>query len=104
MALVDISKTQRYELPHEPGAWIEMRPASSGDLANTGSDPYTVTLQVLGKVIVAWSYDAPVTSANVYLLDMETVQFLAGAFKELSGIRSDEEKNALSSPSSATLA
>lgn len=100
--LVDVTKRERIELPNEPGEWIELRPMSSGDAANTSNDQYTSTLEVLVKVITAWSYTVPLTKENIYLLDMNTIRLLSGELAKISNVRSDEEKKGSPTPSLAS--
>jgi len=85
MALIKDQKT-RYDIPHEEGQWIELRPLRNSDLIGIDDDdPYASMIATLEKIIVAWSYDEPVTPETVRLLDMRTTNWLGLVLKESMG-------------------
>lgn len=95
MALI-VKRTERFNHPTEPGTWFDVRlPLTAGDMAGMRSDGKTIgmTLDLLTAMIQGWSYDAPVTLANVESLDLDTFAFLSGAIMGASGIRDDDSKN-----------
>lgn len=90
--LVKDQKT-RHEIPHEEGAWIEIRPVTNGDAMDIdfGADPFAGTIKLLQRVIVGWSYDDPVSDTNVLTLDMITTKWLGELVQAELG--SSAEKN-----------
>ncbi len=94
MAIV-VKKTERYEIPHEAGQWVELRlPICAGDLAEMRADGKKIraSLDLMVSVVQAWSYDVPVTSEHVNSLDVKTFAWLDGLIQEHSGLRDDDEK------------
>ena len=77
-------------------AWFDVRPLRTGDIEQLGALglEVKVTVEALAAVIVAWSYDEPVTIENVRLLDLDTFLWLGQQALLTSGIRKDAEKNA----------
>lgn len=73
---------KRIELPHEEGQWIDVRMPSVNMMTGVreAADNVALTIAVLEKCIVAWSYTEedgtaiPVTPENVGDLDIETVR------------------------------
>ena len=103
MALV-VKQDKRIEHPTEPGTWAVIRvPLSAGDLgfARDGS-AVAMTLDILPRVIVEWSYPEPVTRENVSRLDGPTFRWLDDEISSASAIRPEEEKKDSASPSSPT--
>ncbi len=87
--------TRRVEIPHEEGAWVDLKPLSAkllhtigleaarigrealkADEFDTDAEGYAETSLMLTKAIVAWSYDAPVDQEHVDDLDLQTTVFL----------------------------
>jgi hypothetical protein len=89
MALCSLS-TRRLELPHEPGAWVEVRLLSANTVrkldkdarAIAGDDDSDYGYEVMGAMlktaVVSWSYEAPVTLENIDDLDLATAAWVAG--------------------------
>lgn len=87
MALTS-QQTKRLELPHEEGAWIEVRMPSIGIMqrvrqwtdenggAGSGFAQIGAAIMLAHECIKAWSYDAEITLENVSDLDTETLRFL----------------------------
>ena len=113
--------TKRIDLEHEPGQWLDVRMPSlaildrarvaqmrrtiemmSGlDIAalkdlqsdnQTSNAPDYDWLTLLGACVTAWSYDEPVTPANVAELDGVTVKAVLAALLPVE--TEDERKNA----------
>lgn len=105
MALVDPNKTQRYDIPGEPGEWVELRPLTTRDFLQTtraqqdpNADKDVISAAFIMKAIKAWSYDAPIDEETILTLDPTTFFWLSG----LNPGRDDDAKKNLDSPSSPT--
>lgn len=87
--------SRKIDLPHEPDAWVEVRPLSpklmhtisleagrisreamQADEFDTEAYGYAETNLILRESIVDWSYDAPVSPENIEDMDLETSGFL----------------------------
>lgn len=79
-------------------------PLSAGDLVGMRADGSTLgmSIDLMPKVIQAWSYDAPITTETVESLDIDTFTFLTKAIMAESGIRTEEEKKDSESPPSGS--
>lgn len=99
MALIKRDAVIEFPIPHEPGEWIKARPIRAGDIEGTSGDAFAVTMQVLTKLITAWSYEDAVSAESVRDLDIKTVEWLQTAVAQASGIRTPDEKNGSTSNS-----
>lgn len=105
MALIDPKAIRRVEIPHETGAWVEIRPITARIFANVqrdgkGESYSEITLRLLNSCIVAWSYEAPVSPENIDNLDPVTMNYLDEQMQVTSGSASAEEKKDSTSPPS----
>ena len=106
MALV-VKQNKKLEHPTEPGQWFVVRlPLSAGDMAGMRSDGKQIgmTLDLMAAGIQEWSYPVPVSEEAVNDLDLDTFVWLSKEITSASGIRDDDEKKDLSSPSPPTTA
>lgn len=104
MALIR-NQGDRYDVPHEPGEWIEIRPLKASDERLIQADyptPIDRELALLKAIIVGWSYDAPLEPEAVEDIDRDTLHWLDQTVLPPLLARSDEEKKALSSGLSGT--
>ena len=96
----------RLEHPEEEGVWVDLRlPLQFSDTEQMRQDSLNklgMLVEILPAMIEAWSYDEPVTTENVRALDMPTGMWLAREVFSQSGLRDDDEKNALEASSSLT--
>jgi hypothetical protein len=93
MALITDRNKVRLDVPDEEGQWIEVRPLRSGDVfGSSTTDERALTFELLQHVIVAWSYEEPVTPEHVACLDLKTAKWLVERIGESSGLRSDDER------------
>lgn len=102
MALIKDGTEIELPIPHEPGEWIKIRPARTGDVEGTTGDEFDVMVQMLDKIIIAWSYPDPVTKETIRLIDIVTLRWLSEHIRGASGIRTVAEKNGSGSNSSDT--
>jgi hypothetical protein len=105
LALINSQHVQHVDIPHEPGQWIEIRPVTAGQVADLQKDSVAessaaVAIKTLVGCIVAWSYEAPVSIESLRELDYETFQWLETQISVTSGLRSEDQKKDLNSPSS----
>ena len=96
MALIT-SQKQRYDIPHEPGQWVEVRPFTARDGADVeelteGNARIQLGVQLLKRCVVAWSYDAEISEETIGQLDMDTFQWLMESINLTSGLRTSDEK------------
>lgn len=105
MALIDPKATRRFEIPHEPGAWVELRPLTARlvadiqrDVASQGQQ--AILLEVVRRTLVAWSYDVPVTLENIDRLDFTTFRWIEAQLDASSGVLPEEERQSLVDASS----
>lgn len=102
--LIDPKQTTRLVPPNAPEDWIEVRRVMAGDLEAievTGSG-LRVSLELMAKVVLAWSDPAPVSLESLRRLDLDTMTWLSTAILEASGVRSPDEKKDSSASSSST--
>jgi hypothetical protein len=101
MALIKDDTRVRLAIPHEPGAWIEIRPSRNSDLEQIDfdADPFAGMLKLLDLLVKGWSYDEPVTPASIRMLDSPTTTWLSEELKKATGLRTAEEKNGSTSNS-----
>lgn len=81
--------TVRFEIPHEPGEWIELRRLPWGRLktyASSGLSEAEVGSAMLVDAIAGWSYDAEVTPEHVDCLDPATATWVGGQLEKLLGV------------------
>lgn len=105
MAFV-VKQDKRIEHPTEPGTWAVIRvPLSAGDYAAARGDTAAAkSLDLMPRVIQAWSYAEEITAEQCALLDGATFAWLDSEIAQASPVRSADEKkgsNSDSSPSSA---
>lgn len=87
MALIEIGTTQRFEIPHEPGEWVDLRPLPWARFTEITSKPGVEKAIVLVREsIAAWSYDAEVTAENIDRIDVQTAKFIAEAVLRVNGV------------------
>lgn len=85
----------KLDIPHEPDQWVELElPLSGGNYENGIS-----LSEIVSSAITAWSYDIPVTPANVAGQDPATYNWLLSEVGARSGLRGREEKKDSSSNS-----
>lgn len=104
MALIDPSATFTIPHPTEEGISFTFRPLLAGDSARIsetqGRSEYAVTVRMIAAALVEWSYDVPISEANVARLDTPTYKFLIENV-DLDGTRAPDEKKDLSNVSLA---
>lgn len=103
MPFIDTDSGERYEAPHAPGEWYELRPIMAGDLEagegllpNDGPGPsrLKVSYELLARVIVKWWDEGrEITPENVRKLDLDSYVWLDKIAQEISGIRGTAAKN-----------
>lgn len=105
MALISAHSAQKYEIPHEPGEWMRIRPLKASDSAiiqrefPTNADRL---LALLPEMIVEWSYAEPLSAAAIADLDRPTIAWLDGdVIPPLLAERTEDEKKDSSSGSSS---
>lgn len=91
--------------PNEPGEWVEFRHQRVGDVK---SIPHTatlaeITIAVIGKCIVAWSYPEPLTPENIDDQDEAWRDWIFKAIQDFTNIRSEAETKNSDSGSSEPL-
>lgn len=107
MALLDSRNSKRFDVPHEPGAWVELRPVTAGDveLLDVQGANIRFSLDLLARLITAWSYAEAPSTETVRLLDLDTYVWLsrdcAAAVMKFSGVRDAGEKKSSSNGSSS---
>lgn len=80
---------KRLDIPHEPGAWIEVRPPNNGDLvtidfATVSDENMSELLKLLTRLVVGWSYeDVPLNTENILDIDITTSMWLLGEIGEM---------------------
>lgn len=106
MALISAQNAPKYEIPHEPGEWMRIRPLKASDTVLIQRDYPTAAdrlLALLPEMIVEWSYGEPISAAAVNDLDRDTISWLdQDVIPPLLYGRSDEEKKDSFEPSSST--
>lgn len=103
MALKSSLEPKRLDIPDEPGKWIEYKPISAGEFialleANHTGPAYAMALIQL--VLTGWNYDAPLSPESVSDLTADTFKWLDANVMEWAGLRSPEQKNGSTEPSS----
>lgn len=105
MALVSSKHAQRYDIPHEPGEWMRIRPLKASDQALIQRDfptPVDREIALLQELIVEWSYEEPLSAAAIADIDLPTLAWLDGVvLPPLLAERTDEEKKDSSSGSNS---
>ena len=115
-----VRTVHRYDVPHEPGEWIEVRLLSTADQRNlkakaASAEPlpgeekeetagWELVAETLRTAVSGWSYTEngepiPVTPENIADLDADTAQWV---FREVMGLETADEKKA-ASPDSDSL-
>lgn len=99
MGLVSKTAPTRFEIPHEPGQWVDLRPITYDQVekAKANNDP----MAALALAVMAWSYDAPVNEENVRDLDVQTANWLAERLAEVCGVDQGEATAAVSTPTTS---
>jgi hypothetical protein len=112
MGFIDPKKITRLEVPNQPGEWVDVRRCTMRDieevnnsLLSAGKEASNTTyrLELMSRLIVAWSDPAPVSIETLRNMDNQTFMWLDTASIMASGLREAEEKKASndsSSPSS----
>jgi len=105
MALVKGDKLRRVEV-HD--GWIDIhgtltvgdvRAMAKGENLNALMDPTPeMMFSILRSVIVAWSYDDPVTPENIDLLDFDATTSVFEAFSEMMGVLNPKKEETTSEP------
>jgi len=117
VALFIPQNTKRLDIPDAPGQWVEIRTALTtgmnsrmlsaamrlrvSDNGDAQFDAFAYRDAKLKEIIVAWSDPRPMTPANVDDLDPAMADWIVEQFDTLAAPRSDVEKNASSSGSTA---
>lgn len=106
MALISKTPSKRFDIPKEPGEWVELLPMSARVTREAeeqgGASNFAKGTIALAQCIAAWSYDAPVTVETVDDLDVDTFTWLLQTVSSLSGERGEDEKKDSTEPSSPT--
>lgn len=106
MALVSAKHATSYDIPHEPGEWMKIRPLKASDQALIQRDfptPVDREIALLQEMIVEWSYDAPLTAAAIADIDAPTLAWLDSVVLPplLAATRTEDEKKDSSSGSNS---
>lgn len=106
MALISKTPSKRFDIPNEPGEWVELLPMSARVTRvaeeKGGDSNFAKGIIALAQCIAAWSYDAPVSVETVEDLDTDTFTWLLQTVSSLSGERGEDEKKDSTEPSSPT--
>src|SRR5690349_15613350 len=98
MALVSAKDGKRYDIPHEPGQWMRIRPLKASDESLRQKDFATNVdreLAILEAIIIEWSYEPAPSAETIADLDRPTLYWLDQVvLPELNDPRSDSEKKA----------
>ena len=98
---------RRFEVPGEPGAWVELRRLTLGEQRAFRSDSAAsedkVTATLL-DVVMGWSWDLPITPAGLDELDFPTVAWMfdTSAAHNNGTVPDDEKKDATSGSSASS--
>lgn len=96
---------RRLTHPKDGAEWYDVRKIRAGDLTGLEAVAGNIKIshELLSKLILAWSFDDPVTLAGVSELDIDTYLWLCTELTDLSGIRNEAEKKGSGSGLSRTL-
>ena len=97
---------RRFEVPGEPGAWVELRRLTIGEqrALRMGEAPSESRVtEALIDVVMAWSWPYPIDASGLDELDFPTVSWLFDtSLQHNAGTLSDPEKKDETSGSSGS--
>jgi hypothetical protein len=99
--------TKRFDIPHEPGEWVEIRRLSGYQThtlidakATLADDPVNWAYRWMEACVVVWSYAEPVSPDTLKRLDAATSIWLVGACRAYTMLPATlEEKKSVASSS-----